>query len=289
MYKILLSGLVLLSSALALASGERLYLSSMDDSRWTLSVDSPTLCQIEHDIPLFGKAVFYRESGRELRLKLMSQHDFKKGLKVAMYSATAHWRPQQTQAVLAKTETLGGNSPVIALVDDTARHAYFELQQGYQPSLYFIDEQDGFNPVSVILSTVRFRDVEADFGRCIERLYPVHFDDVQASSVYFDFDQEFPLDGEEQRAIDPMVAYLQVDPLVKKVVISGHTDLKGSRCYNEKLSARRARYVYDYLELSGVDPAKLEIRTFGESRPLVNQRSGSTTALNRRVSIEMVR
>jgi len=286
MRKYLFIPLLLGIAGLAVASGERRYISPMEESRWELTVDSPVLCQIEHQIPRFGRAVFLRQSGRALRLTLESAHEFTRGLKVALRSVTAQWRPLQTQALLANLETLGGAGPLIDVADDAARRAYFELQQGFQPSLFFVDLQDGFNPVSVVLSTVGFRDVEAVFGQCMQRLYPLNFDDMRQASLYFDFDQEFPLDGEEERALEPLLEYLRIDPSVNRVVISGYTDPKGSRCYNRRLSQRRARYVYDYLELSGIDPAMLEVEYFGEAYPSVGQRSD---ALNRRVTVKLLR
>ena len=147
------------------AASDRIYHSPMEQSSWSLTVDSPVRCEIEHLIPRFGKAVFYQESGRRLQLRFHSDHQFKKDLHVAFRSHTANWKSTQTQAVLADLKTSGSNHPMINISSNAARNAYFELQQGFQPSLFFIDEEDGFNSVSVVLSTVRFRDVEPDFGR----------------------------------------------------------------------------------------------------------------------------
>ncbi|MDQ3286923.1 MAG: OmpA family protein, partial [Pseudomonadota bacterium] len=47
------------------------------------------------------------------------------------------------------------------------------------------------------------------------------------------------------------------------------TDLCGSDAYNQNLSERRARTVYDYLTSNGVDAARLAgPNGYGESRPL---------------------
>ena len=237
MHPILLLVLLTLATQVAQAGSERRYITPMERSKWTLTTDSPVLCQIEHEIPRFGKAVFYQHSGRSLGLKLVSNHHYKKDLAVAFRSASASWHPTRTQAMLGDSVTTGGNNPLLDIADNSARHAYFELQQGYQPSLFFIDEEDGSNAVSVVLSTVRFRDVEADFGRCLSRLHARHFDDVRTAVMHFDFDEEFPRIEEEERALVEQLAYLKVDPAVKKLIISGHADFKGSECYNDTLSA----------------------------------------------------
>jgi len=72
-------------------------------------------------------------------------------------------------------------------------------------------------------------------------------------------------------------------------MVSGNTDYKGTECYNETLSARRAWYIYDYLVQSGVDPKKLHIEFNGENKPLVRGKDEKSRALNRRVEVTLQR
>ncbi len=268
------------------AAADRVYISPMEDSKWVLSQDTRLNCAIEHVIPRFGKAVFYQESGRKLKLKFISNQHYKKNLKVSFRSVTASWKGIHTESDLASLKTSGGN-PMVNVVNDAARQAYFELQQGFQPSLFFVDGEDGFHSVVVVLSTVNFRDVEASFNACLGKLYPDNFDDVKHAVVHFDFDEEFPRPGEEDRVLKRMLDYLKVDKSVTTIEVSGNTDYKGSECYNETLSARRAWYIYDYLVESGVDPKKLRIRFNGENDPLVKGRDDRSRALNRRVEVTL--
>ena len=286
---LIIAGLIFSIWSTAQAGPDRVYMSSMEDSKWTLSVASPIRCEIEHVIPQFGKAVFYQESGRPLRLKFVSRHDYKKDLNVAFRSVTANWKGVQTQATLADLKTSGVKDSLVDIEDDTARYSYFELQQGNQPSLFFIDDVDGFNSVSVILSTVRFRDVEEDFGSCIAQLHPYNFEDIRVARVHFEFDEEFPQPEEEDAALAKILAYMKLDPSVKKLRISGHADFKGTECYNDTLSARRAWYIYDYLVSSGIEPAQLELEYFGEDRPLAKGKDDEARAINRRVTVTMIR
>lgn len=289
MSKLILILFLIFNAGISLASKDRIYLSPMEQSKWILSVDSPLRCEIEHVIPRFGKAVFFQESGRRLQLKVESHHRFKKNLDISFRSVTANWKGIQTEADLARLKSTGSNNPLVSVTNNAARHAYFELQQGYQPSLFFIDDEDGFNSVSVILSTVNFRDVEADFGSCLTRLHPYHFDEVKTARVHFEFDDEFPKEQEEERAFVKMLDYLKVDDAVHTLLISGHTDFKGTECYNETLSARRAWYVYDYLIQSGVDPKRLQVEFYGETQPFKTGRDDSSRALNRRVTVTMMK
>ncbi len=284
MRKLLFTFCIIIWSLNSFASATRVYMSPMEQSRWKMTSNTVLRCEIEHVIPQFGKAVFYQESGRKLRLKVLSDHRYKKDMDISFRSVTANWKGIQTEANLATLKTSGGN-PFVRIVSNAARQAYFELQQGYQPTLFFNDEEAGFNAVSVILSTVNFREIENEFGECLTRLYPYNFDDIKHARVHFDFDDEFPTIDEEEKALAKLLDYLKVDDSVKTIYISGHTDYKGTECYNDSLSARRAWYVYDYLVQSGVDPSMLRMEFKGESSPLVKGKDDISRAKNRRVEV----
>ena len=67
-------------------------------------------------------------------------------------------------------------------------------------------------------------------------------------------------------AVEIMKRYPQL-----RVEVAGHTDLCGSDAYNQGLSERRARIVYDYLTSNGIDASRLAgPNGYGESRPLEN-------------------
>jgi len=73
-----------------------------------------------------------------------------------------------------------------------------------------------------------------------------------------------------------------------KVIITGHTDNKGTAAYNKKLSLRRAQSVRDYLVSLGVDPKKLQVRGEGLSKPVASNSTDEGRAKNRRVELEVV-
>ena len=55
------------------------------------------------------------------------------------------------------------------------------------------------------------------------------------------------------------------------VLIQGHASEDGSDEYNQALSERRAESVKAKLIEMGVNPARLEVQAFGESRPIVEE------------------
>lgn len=72
------------------------------------------------------------------------------------------------------------------------------------------------------------------------------------------------------------------------VLITGHTDSKGSDSYNMQLSKERAQSVRRYLVSKGVDGARLEFRGYGETKPVASNDTEAGRAENRRVELEVV-
>ena len=70
-------------------------------------------------------------------------------------------------------------------------------------------------------------------------------------------------------------------------VIEGHTDSTGSAKLNEKLSAKRASAVQDYLVKNGVDASRLDSKGFGPSQPIDTNDTRAGRANNRRVEIKV--
>lgn len=85
--------------------------------------------------------------------------------------------------------------------------------------------------------------------------------------------------------LDQAVDTLQRNPDVRVEVI-GHTDAVGTDEYNQSLSERRARIVFDYLTSHGVDAGRLSGPTgYGESRPIDTNETKEGRARNRRTEL----
>jgi outer membrane protein OmpA-like peptidoglycan-associated protein len=101
--------------------------------------------------------------------------------------------------------------------------------------------------------------------------------------VYFDFDRS-TLRPEALRVLDEAVAVLNANP-GRNIVIEGHTCNIGTAEYNLALGERRATSVRDYLTSRGVATNRLEVRSFGEERPLHDNSREETRRLNRRAAM----
>lgn len=72
----------------------------------------------------------------------------------------------------------------------------------------------------------------------------------------------------------------------KQITIAGHTDTTGDDAYNMQLSVKRAQAVKIYLVAQHKVPsAKLKVLGFGETMPVIDNKSKNNRQLNRRVEI----
>ncbi len=70
---------------------------------------------------------------------------------------------------------------------------------------------------------------------------------------------------------------------VKRMRIEGHTDNRGVKAANQKLSEDRAAAVVDYLVGAGIDRSRLESVGYGDQRPVAPNLTAKGRELNRRV------
>jgi OOP family OmpA-OmpF porin len=90
---------------------------------------------------------------------------------------------------------------------------------------------------------------------------------IDLKGVNFDFNSD-NLTTQSRAVLDEAIAILGRYPDMK-VEVAGHTDSIGSDGYNQDLSERRARAVYDYLTTGGVSSERLEGPIgYGETRPI---------------------
>ena len=106
-----------------------------------------------------------------------------------------------------------------------------------------------------------------------------------ALSITFDFDKASMTDIGEQAALE--LARAVQEQQSSKIVLVGHTDVRGGADYNQKLSQDRAKTVASFLQAHGVS-VEVEASGVGATEPLsIDDSAGLTQddiyALNRRV------
>ncbi len=79
------------------------------------------------------------------------------------------------------------------------------------------------------------------------------------------------------------------NPDIELIEIQGHTDNRGERAVNMRLSQQRAEAVQRWLVSHGVEPARLIAKGYGPTRPIVPNITQGNRARNRRVQFKIVR
>lgn len=88
---------------------------------------------------------------------------------------------------------------------------------------------------------------------------------------------------ESFRLLNEVAQILLDNPDIERVRVEGHTDIRGGKAFNQKLSENRAASVVDYLVKQGVERTRLISEGFGPSRPLDDRNVPEAWEKNRRV------
>ena len=109
---------------------------------------------------------------------------------------------------------------------------------------------------------------------------------AELSVTLFAFDK-FNLDAKAVAGLNKVITWLKENPDLM-VQIDGHTDWDGSDEYNQALSERRAKSVYDYFVAHGVKADRLRYKGYGESRPIATNETAEGRQQNRRVELTII-
>lgn len=105
-------------------------------------------------------------------------------------------------------------------------------------------------------------------------------------NIFFATDS-FNLLPQSKAELEQLVNFMRVNPGLV-IEISGHTDNVGTAQYNQLLSERRARSVYDFLVNAGIDPRRLQYKGYGALNPVSTNDDEQGRALNRRTEMRVI-
>jgi outer membrane protein OmpA-like peptidoglycan-associated protein len=97
------------------------------------------------------------------------------------------------------------------------------------------------------------------------------------------------LPDEAKARLDELISQLKADPKGIYIEIEGHTDNVGNPEYNEKLGMERAEAVKRYLyEQHQVPLHKINVISYGETKPVAPNKTKTGRAQNRRVVVRVL-
>ncbi|MDR1847911.1 MAG: OmpA family protein [Bacteroidales bacterium] len=109
---------------------------------------------------------------------------------------------------------------------------------------------------------------------------------IVLENIFFDFDESVLLPQsyiELKHLIEILNRYSDM-----KIELCGHTDSYGSDIYNQSLSERRAKAVYDYLLANKINQNRLTYKGYGAKKPIDTNLTDEGRAKNRRVEFIII-
>lgn len=256
----------------------------IEQSQWYLSA-SIFECALTHNIPRYGRGVFYHEAGEELLFYLDANRNLMRPGQAALVLEAPLWRPGERIRDLGHVPVAETSGRVLTVNQARAEQMIDSLMQGMMPT-FTRRAQHNDEAIRVEISAVNFADLYEDYTACIASLLPVNFRQVERTAVFFRVDEAVLTDA-DRRALDRVILYVKADPAVTAIFVDGHTDASGRRIYNRRLSKDRADAVNAYLVQHGLSENMVTVRYHGERYPVADNRSSQGKARNRRTTVRL--
>jgi len=193
----------------------------------------------------------------------------------------------------ATNQPLGGAIKIVSLDGATSSTAVSEPAQGEYSIVLptgrdyaFYAERDGFFPVSQLVRLTTSKTSATVRQDLV--LFPIALNSIiRLNNVFFETDK-FDLQDDSREELLRLVAMLSSRASLH-VEIGGHTDDRASASHNQTLSEKRARAVFDFLVLNGVEPHRLTAKGYGKNKPLTKNSTDEDRQRNRRVEFTIVK
>jgi outer membrane protein OmpA-like peptidoglycan-associated protein len=121
------------------------------------------------------------------------------------------------------------------------------------------------------------------YDRVDSRVDTVNGKPVTKFVIYFYFN-DYSLTSKAFETVDKIIARLKQERKLS-VDIKGYTDDVGTVEFNNFLSRRRAKMVFDYMNSQGIPSERMGVQYFGKDFPVAPNDNPNTAWLNRRVEI----
>lgn len=269
---------ILLNSNDALAKNEIVV--PMDLSSWMFKSEDFE-CQLIHSETPHGKFYFRALPGNEIYFIASLKENTRHFDSATLSHHSPAWSAPASTGV--STVNAASGSSLVFTHDVSELLDAVERSQWVQITLAGSDTS-----ASYLLPTIRIRQNLTAFNRCRAKLPGMTYKEARTLSLPFAFGQS-SLSPDQKEKLAAMVSYLRLDDSITAILVDGHTDSVGSAIANLNTSRARAEKVADALQTLGVTRNMIEIRAHGERYPIASNDSKEGQALNRRVTVRLVR
>jgi outer membrane protein OmpA-like peptidoglycan-associated protein len=266
----------------------RQYSASADNSKWLVAKTNRLACDLTHEVPFYGEAIFSARASKNKDLTFNfdmvvrpESYDF-----AGVQSVPPAWRAGQpardltTMKLLKKFDGELGN--------DSSWEMLTELEKGYFPTFYYKDWSNSVDHISVALSSVNFKQAYWSFLQCRDNMLPYSFEDIAFTVMNYQKNSS-ELTKDSRKRLEMIGEYLKNDPDIATIEIAAYTDSYGGRSINMELSKKRARAIKEYMVAMGVAENRIIADGFGEKRHIADNDTVIGREKNRRVVIQLAR
>ncbi|NJN25033.1 MAG: OmpA family protein [Cyclobacteriaceae bacterium] len=173
---------------------------------------------------------------------------------------------------------LANNEQIALFTSDPVSGEYFSILNEKEKIALYV-EREGY------LFESNFFEIDAFQNNSITRdvyLKPIRMgSSSRLNNLFFEFNSA-ALTNDSKTELSQLIRFLHKNKDTK-IIIAGHTDDQGTETYNQQLSEKRAKAVFDYLINEHIDQDRLTYIGFGESKPIVPNETDENRQLNRRI------
>jgi len=154
-------------------------------------------------------------------------------------------------------------------------------------------------------SAYRIKIQVKEYQTVVDTLYPIKNDEggfliknyvlsreptddvLTLENLIFDLGKS-EIKSESFNELDNLVKLMKENPDMV-IQLEGHTDFRGGKSKNQKLSEDRVKEVKNYLIHGGIMPDRILTKAYGGSKPLSWESSEEASRLNRRVEVRILK
>jgi sodium-type flagellar protein MotY len=285
-----LSSLICILPALDATAVEMRYVATPTQSKWELIKDTPLECRLVHTIPSFGDAEFTSRASKKINLdfELKMLRPMGETRDVSLVSMPPIWRPGESANSLTKLEFYQQFDGYVG--GQTAWAILSELERGRYPTFSYHEWQRHNQLIEISLSSVLFQQPYEAFSQCIHRLLPYSFEDISFTILHYDRDS-VQVNKASLKRLRQIAEYIRYNQDIDLVLVSAYTANapEVSKSESQNLSERRAKVLREYFQSLGLPSDRIEVKGYGQRRPVADDGSPIGKDKNRRVVISLGR
>ncbi|WP_077607674.1 flagellar protein MotY [Salinivibrio sp. IB282] len=270
------------------ASANKQYVASLGESTWTVTIDTPIECRLEHDVPGYGQASFTSRASKDMNLdfSLDMLRPMGETAPVSLLSMPADWMPGEPARYMDQLKFFKQFNGYVG--GKTAWAMLSELEAGRFPTFSFKDWRRQRQQVDVALSAVAFGSPYNEFSRCLNKLLPYAFEDISFTVLRYQENSDELTKASRQR-LTQIAEFVRYSDDIDLVLVATYSDARGTREANQQMSERRAKKLRDYFTSLGLPEDRITVEAYGERRPIADNDNPIGRSKNRRVVISLGR